>query len=130
MVKQKDIPFFLPKNSNQHPNLFGVHSIFMKSIGAVVTKNILNLKKKLKNLEATDTEFFAKGYEKCKILSEFLETKIINLDDYACPKVQFWIFKDKEYDWRCSNYPFRHAKTFHWAERKAFAYGTWTRCFF
>ena len=129
MDKQKVIPFFLPKNSNQHPNLFGVHSIFMESIGAVVTKNILNLKKILKNLEATDTEFFAKGYEKCKILSEFLETKIINLDDYACPKVQFLIFKDEEYDWRCSNYPFRHAKTLHCAERKAFAYGTWTRCF-
>ena len=126
MDKQKVIPFFLPKNSNQHPNLFGVHSIFMESIGAVVTKNILNLK----NLEATDTEFFAKGYEKCKILSEFLETKIINLNDYACPKVQFLIFKDEKYDWRCSNYPFRHAKILHCAERKAFAYGTWARCFF
>ena len=54
------------------------------------------LEKILKNLEATDTEFFAKGYEK----------------------------------WRCSNYPFRHAKTLHCAEKKAFAYGTWTRCFF
>ena len=63
----------------------------------------------MKNLEATDTEFFAKSYEKCKILSEFLETKIIILDDYACPKVQFLIIKE-EYDWRCSNYPFRHAK--------------------
>ena len=130
MDKQKDIPFFLPKNSNQHPNLFGVHSIFMESIGAVGYEKYTELEKILKNLEATDTKFFAKGYEKCKILSEFLETKIINLDDYACPKVQFLIFKDEEYDWRCSNYPFRHAKTLHCAERKAFAYGTWTRCFF
>ena len=65
-----------------------------------------------------------------KILSEFLETKIINLDDYACPKVQFLIFKDEEFDWRCSKYPFCHAKTLHCAERKAFAYGTWTQCFF
>ena len=24
-------------------------------------------------------------------------------------------FKDKEYDWRCSNYPFRHAKILHCA---------------
>ena len=32
----------------------------------------------LKNLEATETEFFAKGYEKCKNPSEFLEAKIIN----------------------------------------------------
>ena len=35
---------FLPPKKFK-PNLFGVHSIFMESIGAVVTKNILNLKK-------------------------------------------------------------------------------------
>ena len=85
----------------------------------------------LKKLKAPETELvFAKGYEKCKILSEILETKVTNLDDYACPKVQNLIFKDEEHDWRCSNYPFRHANTLHCAERKAFAYGTWTRCFF
>ena len=43
------------------------------------------LEKKMNNLEARETEIFAKCYEKCKILSEFLETKIIVLDDYACP---------------------------------------------
>ena len=89
-------------------------------------EKLTELEKILKNLEATVTEFFAKGYEKCKSLSEFLEAKIIHLDDYACPKIQFLIFKDEEKDWRCSNYPFRHAKTLHCAERKAFAYGTWT----
>ena len=31
---------------------------------------------------------------------------------------------------RCSNYPFRHAKTLHCEESKTFASGTWTRCFF
>ena len=55
-----------------------------------VFKKYTELEKILKNLEATETELFAKGYEKCKILSEFLETKITNLDDYACPKVQFF----------------------------------------
>ena len=54
----------------------------------------------LKDLEATETEIFAKPYEKCRILSEVLETKISNLDNYACPKFQFLIFKDEEYDWR------------------------------
>ena len=82
------------------------------------------LGKILKKLEATEMEFFAKDYEKCKILSDFLEIKIIILE---CPKVQFLIFKDKEYDWRFSNYPFCHAKILHCAKRKAFAYGTWTR---
>ena len=87
------------------------------------------LEKILKKLKAPETEFFAKGYEKCKILSEILETKVTNLDDYACPKVQNLIFKDEEYDWRCSNYPFRYANTLHCAERKPFAERTWTRCF-
>ena len=43
------------------------------------------LEKIMKNLEATKTEIFGKGYAKCKILSKILETKIIILDDYACP---------------------------------------------
>ena len=34
-----------PKFSNQHPNLLGVQIIFMKSVGAAVTKRLLNLKK-------------------------------------------------------------------------------------
>ena len=84
----------------------------------------------MKNLEATEAEIFAKEYEKFKILAEFLGTKFINLDDYTCPKVQFLLFKDEEYDWSCSNYPFRRAKTLHCAEGKAFAYGTCTRSFF
>ena len=79
------------------------------------------LEKILKNLITPETDFFAKGYEKCKILSEILETKVTNLDDYTCPKVQNLIFKDEEYDWRCSNYPFRHPKILHCAERKTFA---------
>ena len=53
------------------------------------------LEKIWKQLKAPETEFFAKGYEKCKILSEILETKVTNLDDYACPKVQYLIFKDE-----------------------------------
>ena len=87
-------------------------------------ENHTELGKILKNLQAPETEFFAKGYEKCKILSEILETKVTNLDDYACLKIQNLILKDEEYDWRCSNYPFCHANTLHCAERKAFAYGT------
>ena len=130
MDKLWDIPFFLPKNSKLHLSLLGVRSMFMESIGTVAMKNILSLKKILKKLKAPETEFFAKGYEKFKTLSEIWETKVTNLDDYACPKVQNLIFKDEEYDRRCSNYPFRHANTLHCAERKAFAYGTWTRCFF
>ena len=48
-------------------------------------KKHTELEKLLKNLEARETEILATGYEKCKILSEFLETKVINLDNSACP---------------------------------------------
>ena len=81
----------------------------------------------MENLVATETQFFAKGYEKFKSLSKIFERKIINLENYACPEVQFLIFKDKEHDCSCSNYPFCIAKTLHCAESKAFAYGTWTQ---
>ena len=67
----------------------------MDSFGTVAIKNILILKKVLKKLKAPETEFFGKVYEKSKILSEILETKITNLDDYARPKVQNLIFKLK-----------------------------------
>ena len=128
MDKLQENPFSLPKTSNQHPNLLGVQRIFMESVGVVITKSLLNFKK-LKNLEATETDF-AKKYEKCKIMSEFSGTKTINLDDYACSKVQFLLFKDEEYDWRRSNYPFNHAKTLHRAERKAFLDRSMTRFFY
>ena len=41
------------------------------------------------------------------ILFKFPETKVANFDDYAFPKVESLNFKDKQYDWRRSNYPFR-----------------------
>ena len=60
-------------------------------------KKYTEFEEKLKKiLQATEMGFFAKSYEKCKIPPEFLEAKIINLDDYACPKVQFLIFEDEE----------------------------------
>ena len=73
------------------------------------------LQKILEKVKAPETEFFATGYEKCNFLSEILETKATKLDDYAGLNL---IFKAEEYHWRCSNYPFCHAKTLHCAERK------------
>ena len=64
MDKLWDIPFFLPESSKLHLSLLGARNIFMESVGAVVTKNILSLKKTLKKLKAPETYFFAKSYEK------------------------------------------------------------------
>ena len=61
-------------------------------------KNNTEFEEILKNLEATETEIFAKGDEKFKILSEFMETKIISLNNETCPKTEILIFKDEEYD--------------------------------
>ena len=69
-------------------------------------------------MKAPETDFFANSYEKCKILSEVLVTKVTNLVDYACPKVQNLIFKDEEYDWSCSNYPFRHSKILYTVQKE------------
>ena len=39
-------------------------------------ENYNELEKKLKKLRAPETEFFAKGYEKCKSLSDYMETSL------------------------------------------------------
>ena len=54
------------------------------------------LEKILRKIKAPETEFFAKVYEQSKILSEILKTKVANLDDYACSKIQNSIFKDED----------------------------------
>ena len=72
---------------------------------------------------------FVLNFDCVRLLSENLETKVTNLDDYACPKVQNLIFKDEKSDRRCSKHSHRHQKFFA-AEKKAFAYGTGNRCCF
>ena len=64
------------------------------------------------------TKYFAKGLEKCKILS-----------DFGCPKASKLI-SNEDTIWECSNYPYRHKKTLHCAEKKGYAYGTWALNFF
>ena len=66
-------------------------------------------------------EYFAKGLEKCKLLSTLLGKEVENLDDYGCPKIQHL-----NTDWLCTNYPYRHKTTLHCAERKAKAFGEWS----
>ena len=93
-------------------------------------KKYTEFEKILKNLETRQMQFSAKCYEKVKFYKNFCKQRLLLWMTTLALKVQFLIFKGGEYDWRCSNYPFCHAKTLHCAERKAFAYETWTRCFF
>ena len=68
-------------------------------------------------------EVFAKGLEKCRLLTTFLGQNVVNLDDYDCPKIQDPVKTDSL--WICSKYPFRHKTRLHCAEGKAKVYGEW-----
>ena len=52
-----------------------------------------------------NAEVFARGLEKCRLLSSLLEQNVENMDDYGCPKIQDLVKTDGS--WICSNYPFR-----------------------
>ena len=68
-------------------------------------------------------ELFAKGLEKCSLLTNLLGRNVEKLDDYGCPKIQDLVKTDSS--WICSSYPLRHKTRLHCAERKAKVYGEW-----
>ena len=73
------------------------------------------------DIKLMNAEVFAKGLEKCRLLTSLLGQNVENLDDYGCPKIQ-----DLGHSvWNCSSYPFRHKTRLHCAERKAKMYGEW-----
>ena len=69
------------------------------------------------DIKVMNAEVFAKGLEKCRLLTAFLGQNVENLDDYGCPKIQDLVKTDSL--WNCSSYPFRHKTRLHCAERKA-----------
>ena len=75
------------------------------------------------DIKVMNAEEFAKGLEKCELLTNLLGRNVENLDDYGCPKIQDLVKRDSS--WICSNYPFRHKTRLHCAERKAKVYGDW-----
>ena len=73
------------------------------------------------DIKVMNAEVFAKGLEKCRLLTNLLGQNVENLDDHGCPKIQ-----DLGHTlWNCSSYPFRHKTRLHCAERKAKVYGEW-----
>ena len=75
------------------------------------------------DIKVMNAEVFAKGLEKCRLLTRLLGQNVENLDDYGCPKIQDIVKTDSL--WICSSYPFRHKTSLHCAERKAKVYGEW-----
>ena len=70
-----------------------------------------------------NAEVFAKGLEKCRLLTRLLGKNVENLDVYGCPKIPDPVKTD--ISWICSSYTFRHETRLHCAERKAKVYGEW-----
>ena len=70
-----------------------------------------------------NADVFAKGLEKCRLLSTLLGQNVENLDDYGCPKIQDLVKTDSL--WICCSYLFRHKTRLHCAKREAKVYGEW-----
>ena len=71
------------------------------------------------DIKSMNAEVFAKGLEKCRLLTNVLGRNVKNLDDYGCPKIQDLVNTDSSW------IPFRHKTKLHCAERKAKVYGDW-----
>ena len=73
-----------------------------------------------------NAEVFAKGFEKCRLLTGLLGQNVEILDDYGCPKIQDLVGEGKtNTSWICSSYPFRHKTKLHCAEMKTKVYEDW-----
>ena len=70
-----------------------------------------------------NAEVFAKGLEKCRLLTKLLGQNVENLDDYGCPKFQNPVKTGSS--WICPSYRFQHKTRLHCGEKKAKVYGEW-----
>ena len=76
------------------------------------------------DIKVMNADVFAKGLEKCRLLTRLLGQNVENLDDYGCPEFQDLVGEGKTNSlWFCSSYTFRHKTRLHCAERKAKVYG-------
>ena len=75
------------------------------------------------DMNVINAQVFAKGLEKCRLLTNLLGQSVETLGDYGCPKIQDLVKIDSF--WICSSYPFRLKTRLHCAERKAKVYGEW-----
>ena len=73
------------------------------------------------DINVINAEVFAKGLEKCRLLTNLIRQNVETLGDYGCPKNQDLVKRDSL--WMCSSYPFRLKTRLHCAERKAKVYG-------
>ena len=75
------------------------------------------------DIKVMNAEVFAKGLEKCRLLTRLLGQNVENLDDYGCTKTQDLVGEGKANSFcMCSSFPLRHRKRLYCAERTAKVY--------
>ena len=75
------------------------------------------------DIKTMNAEVWAKGFEKCRLLTRLLGPDVESLVDYGCPKNRDLVKANNS--WICCSFPFRHQIRLHCAERKANVYGEW-----
>ena len=58
------------------------------------------------DIKVMNAEVFAKGLEKCRLLTRLVGQNLESLDDYCCQKLHDLVRTDSS--WICSSLPFRH----------------------
>ena len=117
MVLYKDFHFVHQSLLNPINRRHGTQVIYMELRGVVESWIMVS------DIRVLNAEVFAKGPEKCRLLTNLLGRNVENLDDYGCPKIQDGVKTDSR--WICSSYPFRQKTRLHCSERKAKMYGDW-----
>ena len=109
-------------NKNTHWNTRHLHGIVWSS-GKLEYEKLFAVFYDMKLMNAV---LFAKGFEKCRLLTRLLEQKVEILDDYCCPKTQDLVGEGKaNSSWMRSKFPFQHKTRLHCAEKKAKVFGDW-----
>ena len=85
---------------------------YEKLFGVFYDRKVMN--------KVMNAEVFAKGLEKCRLLTSLLGQNVENLDDYGCPRIQDLVKTDSL--WICSSYTFRHKTRLHCREESK---GVW-----
>ena len=76
-----------------------------------------------KVLTIPDVKYYAKGAEKCRILSKLFKIPFQNLDNLDCPPLQELV--DEKDLFACDSFPKRHRRIAHCAHKKAVFYYEW-----
>ena len=101
MVLYKDFHFVHQRLLNLIKRRHGTQNIYMELPGVIESWIMINCLLSFNDIKVIIAEVFAKGLEKCRLLSGLLGQNVEKLDDYGCPKIQDLVKTDSS--WICSS---------------------------